>query len=63
MLVCGGDKVGIMYVVSPCGSVGVLSLDYFFLLVILLNLIIIYCLYLSENAISSSSPIIRGLGR
>ena len=46
----GGDKVSIVPFVYPCGTVSVLSMGYFCLLVLLLKFPILLCLSLLEHA-------------
>ena len=58
----GGDKVIIISVVYPCGTVSVSSLGYFRVLVLLLNLFTLLILSLLELAILKSISRIRGEG-
>ena len=58
----GGGDVTIVPIVYPRGTVSVSSLGSFFWLALLLNLLILFCLSLSEHATSKSISIIRGGG-
>ena len=51
----GGDEFSIVPFVYPCGTVSVSSLDFFSLLVFLLNLLILIFLYLLEQATLKST--------
>ena len=63
MLGDGQKEVSIVSVVYPCGTVSVLLLSYFRLLVLILNLLILLLFYLLENSILKIISIRRGRGK